>query len=677
MTQVVPSVTAAGRVPSTVLTRAGSVVLAAGAVMGSLTMALVVGLPLNGPDDSALSRVAAAAFVVGMTVLATVGTVLIRRRPTHPMGWWIAGTGLTCLLSRFIAGYAGAADAGQLPLPDVLLWSTNWIWVPAQVAALEVLLRFPDGRLPGARWRPAEWALLAWGLCATLVTAILPGPLGQSNLDHLGNPYGAAALRSQLDAALSPLFAVMPVLSVVCAAALILRWRGSEGEERQQLRWVAAATAALALAAPFAVLGDVPELALALAYLLVPAAISFAMLRTHLWDLGIVIRRSAVYGAVVALLAVGYVAAVASFNSRATPLVAGIGMALLAVPVRELAERVLERWLFGERGDPGLVARALARRLNDSGEPVLQSVVDQLSHSLRLPDVAITSDSGSVLASSRPVTSAAQHAVGAKIPLAVRGTRVGWLLAYERAPGEGLGPRDLAILEQVAQPAGLAVHALRLDADLRASHERLLTVRSQERARLQRDLHDGLGPTLGGITLRAEAARNLIRAGAPGMQVDDVLAQVGEATEGAVAEIRRLIDDLRPTSLEQFGLRRALLDATADVIGGVTISVQIPEVIGPLDARAEVATYRIAVEALRNVHTHARASSCRLRLDVDGRRVVLEVTDDGIGVDGAVPGVGMTSMSDRAREVGGSVEITSIHPGPGTRVLAYVPAGTA
>ncbi len=674
MSQVASSVHAVEPVHHTLLTHAGTVILATGTVMASLAMTLVVALPLTESGETVLSRVAVAAFLTGMAVLTTVGAVLIRRRPAHPMGWWMAATGLAAILSRLIAGYAGAAVDGDLPLPDVLLWTTNWIWVPAQVAALEVLLRFPDGRLPSRRWRLVEGSVLVWGITTTIVTGMLPGPLGQGNLDHLSNPYGASATGGILDRALSPLFAVMPALSVICAAALILRWGGSSGEQRQQLRWVAAAAGTLALAAPFAVLGDVPELALALAFLLLPAAISMAVLRARLWELGVVVRRSAVYAVAVAVLAGGYVVAITSFNARATPLVAGIGIALLAVPVRDLAERVLERWLFGERGDPGQVARALARRLNDSGEPVLQSVVEQLNHSLRLPCVAIASVDGTVLAASgTPVDGSAP----AQIPLAVRGTRVGWLMAHERAPGEGLGPRDLALLEQVAQPAGLAVHALRLDADLRASHERLLTVRDQERARLQRDLHDGLGPTLGGITLRAEAVRNLIRAGAPTDQVDDVLAQIGEATESAVTEIRRLIDDLRPTSLEQFGLRRALLDAAEDTVGDLATTVRVPDVIRPLGAQVEVATYRIAVEALRNVRTHARATTCRLDLDVNGTTLVLEVSDDGIGIDTAEPGVGMASMRERAKEVGGSVEITTPGPGPGTRLVARLPLSAA
>lgn len=673
MSQVVPTVAA---VPTghTALVRAGTGLLATAIVLGLFTLSLVIGLPLTGSGDTALSRVAVAAYVVGMTVLTMVGAVLIGRRPTHPMGWWMVVTGLTAVSSRLIAGYAGTVGSGALPAPEVLLWTTNWIWVLPQVAALEVLLRFPTGQLANRKWRLVEWPLLAWGACTTMVTALLPGPLGQENLSDLVNPYGVDALSAGLTAALSPLFTAIPILSIACAAALILRWRGSDAETRQQLRWVAAAAAALAVTAPFAILGGVPELALGLAFLLLPAAISMAVLRSRLWELGVVVRRTAVYGVSVGVLAAAYVAAIALVNSRATPLVAGVAMALLAVPVRDLADRVLERSLFGHRGDPGLVAAALANRLQQSTEPVVQDVVDQLRESLRLPYIAITDAEGSVLAAAgQPQESGSAGAV-TRIPLSVRGTPVGWLLADERAPGEGLGPRDRALLEQVGQPAGLAVHSLKLDADLRASHARMLAIRDQERARLQRDLHDGLGPTLGGITLRAEATRNLLLTEAPASQLDDVLAQIGDAAEAAIVEIRRLIEDLRPTSLERFGLRRALLDAANDAAGHVEVDVSIHEPLPRIDAQVEVSAYRIAVEALRNVRRHAQARTCRLLLDVEGDDLRLEITDDGIGIGGTEPGVGMRSMADRAEAAGGSLRIITNDAG-GTCVRARIPVG--
>jgi signal transduction histidine kinase len=634
------------------------------------TLTLVVTLPLDGSADTLLSRLTVAAFVLGMTALTVVGAILIRRRPGHPMGWWMTVTGVSAVLSRLVAGSAGALVGDSAGGPAMLLWATNWAWIPAQVAALEMLLRFPDGLLPGRRWRGVEVVLLGWGALLCLVTMLLPGELGQTNLAHLHNPWGVGALGPVLEAALGPLFLGVPLLSVVCASALVVRWRRGDEEGRQQLRWIAAAAALIAIAAPFAMLGDLPNLVLALAFVLLPAAICTAVLRTRLWELGLVVRRTVVYGLAVGVLAAGYVAAVGLFDATATPWLAGLTIAVLAVPVRDLAGRLLERWLFGDRGDPGLVARRLASRLAGSETPLLEAVAGQLRQSLRLPYVAVTGPDGSPHTESgvrNPV-----HA-SVRLPLVVTGRHVGWLVAQERAPGEGLGSRDRALLEQVAQQAGLAAHARQLDADLRDSHERLLTVREHERQRLRRDLHDGIGPTLGAIGMLAEAARNLVAADAPPHQVGAVLGRIESSTETAVGEVRRVIDDLLPGSLERSGLRTALLEAAEDQLSGVSARLSIPESLPPLGAQVELATYRIAVEAMRNVRRHARASSCLVRLEVDADAVHLEVSDDGIGLGGAPAGVGRQSMASRAEQAGGTVHVCSDPGRHGTRLVARLP----
>lgn len=644
--------------------------LAVAVLAAAATVALAVVLPPTGSDDSALSRVTVIAFVLGMTALSLVGAVLVRRRPEHPMGWWMLVTGLVAVLSRLVSGYAAATDSAAAGSPPLLLWTTNWIWIPAQVAALEVLLRFPDGRLPSRRWAPVELLLLGWGAVTTSVTMLLPGPLGQTNLSHLDNPFGAAAWEPVLQALLGPLFAGVPLLGVVCALSLVMRWRGSRDEERQQLRWIAAAAGLIALAAPFAVLGDVPGLLLALAFVSLPAAICIAVLRLGLWNLGVVIRRTAVYALAVAVLGSGYVAVLAAVDSTPARWTAGLLVALLAAPVRDLAEKLLERWLFGHRGDPGLVARRLAERLAESNTSVLDGVAAQLRHSLRLPYVAVTGVDGLVHAQAGTLT--AGHS-SVRVPLVVSGTPVGWLVAQERAPREGLGPRDTALLEQVAQPAGLAVHASRLDADLRASHERLRSVREAERGRLRRDLHDGLGPTLGAIGMLAEAARNIAAATAAPEQLTAVLTRIEDSAEGAVVEVRRVIEDLLPESLEQHGLRRALLEGIEAQLPGVAVSVRLPDVLPRLDVPTEVATYRIAVEAMRNVRRHSRASTCSVSVDVRPDVLQLEVCDDGVGLRGAQPGVGLTSMATRAADLGGVLETGSGDGGRGTRVTARLP----
>lgn len=645
----------------------------AGVGLGLAVTILVVVVPLQTtPAETWVSRLAVGAFAIGMTGLTLVGALLWHRRPGHRMALLLVATGVTALASRLVAGAAGAALVAGWPLPDTLLWATNWAWVPAQAAAMLVLMRFPDGELPRGRgWRPIEWAVLAWAGSTLVTTALLPGPLGQTNLDRFDNPYGAESLGPLLHALLGPLFAVLPALVVASALSLVWRWRRSADEARQQLRWVAVSALLIAGAAPFAVAGGVPELVLALAFVVFPGAIAVAVLRRGLWSLGLVVRRSVVYAVAVSVLGLGYIVMVSMLDSRATPVVAGLIVALLAVPLRDLVERGLDQLLYGDAGDPDLVVRALSRRLAEGQGPVVDEVVAQLQHSLRLPYVAVTSPDGRTIAASPLTPTAHRGDIAGRVPLRFRGEDVGWLLAQERAPGEGLGPRDLDLLSQVARQAGLAVRLLNQEQQLRAVHARMLAVRSQERARLQRDLHDGLGPTLGAVSMRAEAARNLLASGSAPEPVDQLLAQIGHATEGAIAEIRRLIADLRPTSLEEHGLRRALRDLAADTAAGLEVRVVLPDGLPPLRAPAEVALYRIAAEALRNVVRHAQARTCSLALSVGADAVVLEVVDDGVGTDGVDAGVGLRSMRERAEAVGGDVEV--IDTGQGTVVRAVVP----
>jgi signal transduction histidine kinase len=197
-----------------------------------------------------------------------------------------------------------------------------------------------------------------------------------------------------------------------------------------------------------------------------------------------------------------------------------------------------------------------------------------------------------------------------------------------------------------------------------------VTAREEERRRLRRDLHDGLGPRLAGLILRIETARNLL---AHEPLADPLLTDLQEQTEAAIAEIRRLVYALRPPALDQLGLVSALREqATACSAQGLRVVVDAPEQLPPLPAAVEVAAYRIALEALTNVVRHAQAHTCCIRLSL-ADALQLEITDDGRGLPAEVrAGVGLTSMQERAAELGGtwSIERLAEH---GTRVLARLP----
>ena len=188
-----------------------------------------------------------------------------------------------------------------------------------------------------------------------------------------------------------------------------------------------------------------------------------------------------------------------------------------------------------------------------------------------------------------------------------------------RAPGNFFSKVDMELLESIAQEAGMAAHAVQLTADLQRSRERLVTTREEERRRLRRDLHDGLGPVLGALTLKLDAARNLLAADPEA--VDRLLLDLKAQSQGAIADMRRLVYELRPPALDDLGLASALREYANQCanLGGLRIALEIPETFPVLPAAVEVAAYRIVQEGLNNVVRHARARqlscSCGYRGD--------------------------------------------------------------
>jgi signal transduction histidine kinase len=219
---------------------------------------------------------------------------------------------------------------------------------------------------------------------------------------------------------------------------------------------------------------------------------------------------------------------------------------------------------------------------------------------------------------------------------------------------------------------------VRLTADLQRSRERLVAAREEERRRLRRDLHDGLGPTLATQTLKLEAARDLIATDPA--RATELMSGLIVDSQAAIADIRRLVYALRPPTLDELGLISAVREQVAQYANtGVAIGLDVPEHLPALPAAVEVAAYRIVQEALTNVVKHARARSCDVRIGLVGdgphRTLSLEVRDDGVGLPAQLRrGIGLHSIRERAEELGGVFVMTT---GRGTRVSAYLPAPQA
>ena len=410
----------------------------------------------------------------------------------------------------------------------------------------------------------------------------------------------------------------------------------------------------------------------ALATLPVPIAIAVAVTQRRLYDVQLAVNRSLTYGLLSLLIAGLYavvVGGVGAFTrSRGAswlPWVAAGVVAVSFAPLRNALQQAANRLTYGQWSQPADVLAATGRRLADAADvpALLQTLAAELGTGLGLASVEITDELGRTLA---------RHGVAGpptdELPLTAYGTPVGTL----RWSGGRLRSHDRALLTDVAHQLGGVVHAAALLGVVRTAQERQVLAREEERKRLRRDLHDGLGPALAALSLQVDALRN--RLDAP--EVDTELVHLRSGIQGTVADVRRIVEGLRPPALDELGLAGALEQLADRLTAGTDLLVDV-QVNGPAEpaAAVEVATYRIAQEALTNVVRHARARQACVRVRADDGGLVLEVTDDGAGTptprDG---GVGLASMRERAEELGGRLEVAG-RPGAGTRVTARLPVG--
>jgi two-component system, NarL family, sensor kinase len=644
----------------------------------------------------------AAVFVPHLLLVpgfASTGVVVALRCRGHRIGLLLLGMGLVAAVTGFCFQYAVRALAtapGSLPGGSLMAWVTAWTWPLGFAALAFVLLLFPDGCLPSPRWRGVAWVLVVSFGGATLWSMFRPGPIDLSVL-QVPNPVGIQALDRLVGAQLQRLagawiFLVWVATLVAAVLAPWLRWRRSGPEERQQLKWLAfVAIASLLTAAAGLVLTVVGASRAVADFVLVaalmglglgvPVAVGVAILKHRLYQIDRIINRSLVYAILTACLAGAYILLVsllgALFSTRAglgPSLVATAVIALVFGPARQRVQLGVDRLLYGERRNPYKVLTQLARlEAPLTPEALLPDLVATVASALRLPYVAVElRQTGGTVTVAHGVVDAAALV----LPLVHGNQPVGRLLVGQRAPGEPLTVAERRLLEDLARQITVVVYAVRLTSELQRARERLVLAGEEERRRLHRDLHDGLGPTLAGIVLGLDSARRALAGAQPA--VGSLLDQLKAEVQAAVAETRRLVDGLRPPALDELGLVAALRKhAQGFGVGdqGVAVAVQAPDDLGGLPAAVEVAAYRIVLEALTNVRRHAHARRCQVQLGLDGG-LRLEVRDDGRGLPADPPlGVGMASMRERATELGGWCTVGPA-PGQGTSVQAWLPVTT-
>ena len=656
----------------------------AGWVLAAATLALLMTALMLDVLTSSYEQLL---YVVVAAVLALLGVLMTTRKPAHPVSWVVAGTALVWSVGNLAYAFAVEAlvtDPGTVPGGRAAAWIDNWLWLPGIVLPVALLLLLvPDGRLLSTRWWAVLFAVVGGTALASLGVSGSPtfelaseapiaNPLAlDATVVHVAIVGGAALLVAGV------------IASFVC---FVLRYRGSLDDERQQLRWVGLS---LGLAVGLGALGiltwgvfSYAFVLYAVAQLAFPLGTAFAIFKYRLYEIDLVVNRALVYGAMTLGVFLSYVVGVGLIGkalSEGNDLVLSLAVTgLVAVcfqPARERVQRFVNRLMYGERDDPYAALAVLGRRLETSleADAVLPTVVETIGQTLRLRYVAITRASTSGPDDRPGVVTAAYGTPDAAplgVPLLHNGVDVGELLLVPRA-GERLRESDVRLLADLAPQVASAVHAVGLTEELQSARRRLVELREEERRRIRRDLHDGLGPALAGLTFTLDAVRNV--ADSDLERADGLLSSATDQVQTMIGDVRRLIYDLRPPALDQLGLVASLRGlASRERSRGTQVAVEAPVSLPPLGAAVEVAIYRIVQEALTNVARHARAGTCTVRLSLSPATLLLEVTDDGTGFSHRRIGVGLHAMRERAGELGGACEITST-PGIGTTVSARLP----
>ena len=612
-------------------------------------------------------------------IYITIGTLIFFRRSYEPialaMSLWLVVFGTTSTP----LGAALQHEASLLTELNGILGST------AYISFFLLFYFFPDGRLV-PRW--ARWAAMTFIIVIGLDTLFPDADFNPENWGALSIPVHLGLIGSML-------------------YTQVYRYRHiSTPLQRQQTKWVVfSLVMALLVFLSVGWLGTTLPIrtlpmanllynllgatAGSVAFILIPLAIAIAILQHRLWDIDLIINRALVYGLLTGCVIGIYVLLVGSFgmlfriqSNMMISLVATGAVAVLFAPLRDRLQRAINRLMYGERDEPYAVLAKLGQQLELTLEPeaVLPTILRTLRTALKVPYAAITLEQGDI-----ELTAAAGTATTdtLALPLLHEGQALGALHVGHREGQRRFSQVDRRLVEDLSRQVSVAARAillreeaLRLAADLQRSRQHLIAAREEERRRLRRDLHDGLGPALASQGLILDAARQLLQHN-PGA-AEELLDELSRHMQAAISDIRRVVYGLRPPALDELGLVGALREQ-AHRFGhrGAKMTVTAAQNLPPLPAAVEVAAYCIALEAMTNVVRHAQASICSVDLHVasGGERhlLMLEVTDNGRGLpERFEAGVGLHAMRERAAELGGRF-VLETRPQGGTRICTFLP----
>lgn len=650
----------------------------------------------NNQDLSALIYIFAEPSAVA------IASLVIIRQPHNKVGWLILGHACCFLFGELIrqySMYAVQTSPGWLPIPDFIIWIPYWIWMPGLACWIIFLpLYFPNGSLPSPRWR--------WGAvyCLGLVvfsTVMMMFRVGDDEMPGIPNPFGNEAISSFGISTYSYFQSYWLSCGLIAVISLIVRYKNTHIEERKQILWVIYTIMMVIILIIFDMLADRPadasiinELQLFLSLQCIWIAIGISVLKYRLYDIDIIVNRTVVYIALTAIIILLYIVIVgylgSLFQTNGNLLISLVATGVVAVifqPLREYLQHQINQLFYGDREEPYTVLTNLSKQLQGAllPEAVPRHIVETVALALRSPYTALVLEGDESNGPAAEYRQSDFQGIPPKLEtfaLSYQGDPIGQLWVVPNPDEGGFSSADQRLLLDMLRHAGLALSVSRLTVELQRAREHLVNAREEERRRLRRDLHDGLGPTLAAHTLKVGSARYLLKEDPD--TADRILAGLEHDLSEALQEVRRLVYNLRPPALDDLGLPDALqrLVLSYDTPNFKTHLTMV-ESLPTLSAAAEVAIYRIIQEALANTVRHSQASNCWLELSFREQaekqsaalrpQIILTIRDNGVGLPQEYrAGVGLRSMRERAEELGGSLVLSSEF-GAGTKIEVSLP----
>jgi signal transduction histidine kinase len=636
-------------------------------------------------------------------VFGTVGVLIATRQPNNPIGWIGLALAVTSGLQEMANQYAIWAvmqHEPDLPLGAFAAWFPAWIWIPATSGAGLMLLLFPDGHLLSPRWR---WVVLLGAIGVTIGAAgfaFAPGPL--ENFRVVQNPFGVASRSVFLPLAIGgeALYGLAMILSAVSVA---LRFRRSRGVERLQMKWLVASGSLLVGTLIFSFVGQwvspapgaqvYPALALLVivAFLSLPVAMAFAILKYRLYDIDVVIRKTVVFAIAAVILTVAFVVGAAvvgtivSGNDTTARIAVAFAIGVLFEPARRLATRIADKAVFGGRATPYEVLTEFSRRA--AGAYETDDVLPRLAQ-VAAAGVGATGAHVWVRVGDELLPAATTGEAGPLAAVSVSGNELPPLPDHHAEPvfhrGELLGaiavsmpgndpmtPEKARLIADLAAQAGAIIANVRLLQELRESRRRIMHAQDEERRKIERNIHDGVQQHLVALAVKARLADTLV--GSAEDKQHQALIDLQEGLQVALDELRDLARGIYPPLLADKGLAVALEAQARRAVARTSV---VADGVGRYPKEIEAAVYFSCLEAMQNVAKYADASNVQIELTDGNGELAFRVIDDGKGFDTTQTsnGTGLQGIADRLAALDGSLDVTS-SPGGGTSVVGRVPLG--